>query len=155
MEYLMTYGWALLVIVIVIAILLIINPFSAPQGCRFEQIGFTCTNPAINGTGTLFLSITNGNNNAIRLLNVTCTGDKSAAAPVAGTGTDLATLQRQGAFQLNSTNNIRCTTAAGAQFTGTRGAEFSGKVWLYYRNEEDGADYPVRTVSANIVAKVS
>ena len=37
MEYLVTYGWALLVIVIVIAVLLYINPFRAPEQCLFDH----------------------------------------------------------------------------------------------------------------------
>ena len=65
MEYLMTYGWALLVIVIVIAILLIMNPFSAPQSCKFDQIGFACDNAVVTTGGVLLMGVINGNNNAI------------------------------------------------------------------------------------------
>ncbi len=51
MEYLMTYGWALLVIVIVIAVLIYINPFRAPEQCVFDQAGFLCQKPVLLVTG--------------------------------------------------------------------------------------------------------
>ena len=47
MEYLMTYGWALLVIVIVIAILLVIlgRMVKGTPDCTFESAGFVCNQP--------------------------------------------------------------------------------------------------------------
>lgn len=51
MEYLMTYGWALLVIVIVIAVLLYINPFRAPEQCTFDQAGLYCERPVLQVAG--------------------------------------------------------------------------------------------------------
>lgn len=151
MEYLMTYGWALLVIVIVIAILLIINPFSAPQGCRFEQIGFTCGNPLINSNGQLYLSVVNGNNNAIKVVKIACTSDKSPAPPSFGAGLATAiTVPRQGNLTLNGE---QCKKDASTNVALAAGSEFSGKLWLWYQNDEDPASYPNRTISANIVAK--
>lgn len=41
----MTYGWALLAIIIVIAALLYLNPFRAPELCLFQQQGFSCSEP--------------------------------------------------------------------------------------------------------------
>ena len=45
MEYLMTYGWAILVIVIVITILAFYLPqlIKTPEGCLFSQPGFSCS----------------------------------------------------------------------------------------------------------------
>jgi len=156
MEYLMTYGWALLVIVIVIAILLIMNPFSAPQSCRFDQIGFTCDAPALASTGFLYVKFTNGNNNAVKLYGVQCTQAKSATPPTfTAPASPLATIQRQDYYQLNSTNAVKCTDSSGAALVGLKaGTDFSGKVWVYYKNDEDGSDYPMRTASANLVTKV-
>lgn len=159
MEYLMTYGWALLVIVIVIAILLIINPFAAPQGCRFDSVGFQCANNVVVTTGgKLFMSITNANNNAIKVYQVACTTDKSSAVPTMGA--PYATppnIQRQANFNVNSTypvaTGIICQKD-GSPYSAPAGTEFSGKVWIFYKNEEDGSDYPYRTASANIGTKV-
>ncbi|VVC00866.1 Uncharacterised protein [uncultured archaeon] len=171
MEYLMTYGWALLVIVIVIAILLIINPFSAPQGCRFDQTGFTCNNPVVDTDAKLFMSVTNGNNNAIKVCDIYCTGDRSPQPPAFSqltnlrtdkncTGTEVVILRRQESLEVSGfygTSAVKPLTCKGPDGVSTAsltaGSEFSGKVWIFYKNEEDGPDYPIRTVSANVVTK--
>ena len=157
MEYLMTYGWALLVIVIVIAILLIMNPFSAPQSCKFDQIGFACDNAVIvASTGNLLMGVTNGNNNAINVSGVICTSVKSSAvpAPPAWPAGSNVIVPRQGSLMINTTypvtGGIKCTGAST-----TQGSDFSGKIWIYYKNTGDGPDYPLRTASANIVTKVA
>ncbi len=153
MEYLMTYGWALLVIVIVIAILLIMNPFSAPQSCKFDQIGFACNNIAVTNQ-TLLGSFTNGNNNAIKIYAVNCTKSSAAqpATPVVSSGASpIGEIGRQGAFEFTTaagSHKISCPDAST-----TAGTDFSGKIWVFYKNSEDGTDYPVRVVSANLVTK--
>ncbi len=148
----MTYGWALLVIVIVIAVLLLINPFSAPEGCRFDQVGFTCTKPVIKAAaGGLFTAITNGNNNDVNIYKAVCTSDKSSVAPASLTGGSAALVPRQSVYSINSTNVVSCSGGAAM----TAGSEFTGKVWILYTNTEDPADYPKRVASANIVAKVA
>ncbi len=159
MEYLMTYGWALLVIVIVIAILVSLNLFSAPQGCSFEHAGFTCGSPVIDTNGLLFLPLTNANANNIKLVGVVCTADKSSAAPAVPTSGQSGNfgdkiIYKQSTFDLSSISGSQPTcTKGGSAFSGPAGTEFSGKVWVFYRNEEDGSNYPVRTISANLVTK--
>lgn len=150
MEYLMTYGWALLVIVIVIAILLMINPFSAPQGCRFDSMGFICGNPVIQADGALYLTITNGNNNNVNICGVVCTSDKSPTPPTAPSCTSPTSLPRQATATLNG---VKCQKSSTESLTLSSGAEFSGKLWLFYKNEEDGTGYPTRTASASVTAK--
>ena len=149
MEYLMTYGWALLVIVIVIAILLVMNPFSAPQSCKFDTIGFACDNAVVTTNGVLLMGILNGNNNAVNVSGVVCTSSKTSTVPANPGNFNGTLLARQGMLLVNTTSNILCTGAPT-----TKGADFSGKIWVFYRNAEDGSDYPVRTVSANIVTKI-
>ncbi|MCX8174957.1 MAG: hypothetical protein N3E51_02015 [Candidatus Micrarchaeota archaeon] len=156
MEYLMTYGWALLVIVIVIAILLIINPFSPPQGCRFDDAAFTCNNPVVSTNGGIFMQITNGKNNAINIYQIHCTSDKSPNPPKQTSFTLLKKLERQETYEVSPDGNnpLQCVDAYGVRLRPSAGSEFSGKVWVFYRNEEDGPSYPYRTVSANVVTKV-
>jgi hypothetical protein len=86
MEYLMTYGWALLVIVIVIAVLLYINPFRAPEQCIFDQAGFLCNKPilfATTGHGSngnvLHAQLTSGQRQNIVITDMVCL--KSRANP--------------------------------------------------------------------------
>ncbi|VVC02238.1 Uncharacterised protein [uncultured archaeon] len=162
MEYLMTYGWALLVIVIVIGILLVLNPFQAPQGCRFEQLSFTCTNPIVQAAnGRIYMSVTNGNNNAIQVLNVTCVAGTTPTAPSFSTGvfSNSGTIQPQTAFDLSSGTNYticRKSNTDSGTYTGAAGNSFSGKVYVYYRYIEDptGVGYPARVAIATVTTKL-
>jgi len=153
MEYLMTYGWALLVIVIVIAILLIMNPFASPQTCKFDTVGFACDNIAVRANDTRLVgSILNGNNNAVDIFNVTCL-KSSAPQPATPTGNKIDTLGRQGAFAFNVTAGTNHTVAC-ADASKTPGTDFSGKIWVFYKNAGETSDYPMRVVSANLITKV-
>ena len=175
MEYLMTYGWALLVIVIVIAILLLINPFSAPQGCRFDQLGFTCSNAIVTGSnGFVYLSVTNGNSNAITVTNVTCVSGTSPTTPpfttqytsgVNGAFWYNSLIQPQTTFSLTNyttgvagtyTQNVTCRMGYNnpAVFSGTPGTTFSGLVYIYYKNQQDPPNYPDRVAVATVTTKV-
>ena len=60
MEYLMTYGWALLVIVIVLALLLIIlgGYLQGTPSCTFQEAGFVCNEPVVPVVGKDTLSST-------------------------------------------------------------------------------------------------
>jgi hypothetical protein len=72
MEYLMTYGWALLVIVIVIAILMFINPFQL-ETCMFTTPGFHCEGHRLVVDGdnvALYATITNANQKAIDVVAI-------------------------------------------------------------------------------------
>ena len=166
MEYLMTYGWALLVIVIVIAILISLNLFSAPQGCNFDRAGFSCGSPVIDTNGMLFLPLTNGNPNNVKLVAVVCTAGSSSVAPTLPTTVpqsghgyfaDMA-INRQSTYDVSTdaTRQPQCTKVDGQTAFGpvSAGTEFSGKIWVFYKNEEDGSNYPIRTASANIATKV-
>ncbi len=154
----MTYGWALLVIVIAIAILLIINPFAPPQGCRFDQVGFSCNNPVIQSSSALFLQINNGNNNAIKVCKVVCTTDKTAPT-LATCGTPLVTLRNGQTYETTVTgaggHTTNCYTNAGATvlLNPAAGASVTAKVYLFYQNEEDTTSYPPRTAIATVTTK--
>ena len=162
MEYLMTYGWALLVIVAVIAVLLIINPFSAPAGCRFDLIGFQCANPLIKADPSgvlLYVQITNSNNNAVKLNKAYCTTDRSTTLPVNAfnDATNISssdqTVQKQ---QTVTLSGIKCyKSGTTEQVVLSAGNDFAGKLWLFYNNDEDASTYPNRTVSASITGKAT
>jgi len=64
MEYLMTYGWALLVIVIVIAILLIMNPSPRRRAASLTRLALRATTRLSHGRRPPH-GVINGNNNAI------------------------------------------------------------------------------------------
>ena len=161
MEYLMTYGWALLVIVIVISILLFLNPFATPAGCRFDQLGFTCTTPVIQANGALFMKLTNGNSNNVVIQSVVCVLDKTNTRPTFTTGGWVPVggqqFPRETTLETTTTgvgaHAVTCQSSTGTTLNMPVGSDFSGRVWVAYRNEEDPGNYPVRVASATITTK--
>jgi hypothetical protein len=171
MEYLMTYGWALLVIVIVIAVLLWINPFKAPEQCIFDQAGFVCSRPVLVQNSTIFADITNGNQKSIVVVGVACVKgrsplpgevDKWPTGFLAGTvnSTNKKTVEYQGIFNLgqNSTDTgtmaTTCRDNAGVKVQLKQNEDFNGRLYIAYRFSDDSDFVPAKIVGANLVTKV-
>ncbi len=76
MEYLMTYGWAILVIVIVLAALLFLGVFSVgsnvPEECIMES-GWQCKAKLNVTSAVLNMTLTNGRPNSITVNGTYCT----------------------------------------------------------------------------------
>lgn len=161
----MTYGWALLIIVIVLAALVALNPISTPATCRFDQVGFGCNElPTMNTQGKLYLRVTNSQNNDISIIDAVCIDDKSAtppawgATPLYGNGAASLLVPRQGMVDLSTAQGKAVTCHKGSvagPSSFSVGEEFSGRVWIKYRNTEDPATYPNRTASATVTMKVA
>ena len=153
MEYLMTYGWAILIIMVVLAVLFylgVLNP-PTPEQCVFPA-GITCISSKLNTTGGLTLLIGQGTGHPISVTGVNCTMNSSASW-----ATDQLAL---GAANLNYTPNtlnvpvnitsggqatvaliggtggigsVTCKDANGGAISGVAaGAAFNGKIYLRY-----------------------
>ncbi len=150
MEYLMTYGWALLVIVIVISVLLLLNIGPSPQ-CNLDDQSIRCdqTLPVlanVSNQPTLFVVINNGRSDGIAVTGVACSKDTSAAPTYVTpfTAVNISAGAR-------ATVSFKCTDASGVQ----KGSTFSGKLYVQYTSNNDPANFPAHTTSGAIVAKYS
>ena len=92
MEYLMTYGWVLLVIVIAISILLSITVFHTPEHCIFGDPSFSCSGPRLLSKdptapsdadsvagNLLYVTITNGMPGSIQIVGMACASSHAPA----------------------------------------------------------------------------
>jgi len=115
LEYLMTYGWALLVIVIVVAALYamgVLNPSSYAQNqCRTFQ-HFTFNDQKLNTT-TYVLDVTNGGTAQVSVSNLKV-GSAAAAAPTVSD----ADIQPGDRFTLTTTT-VPAGLTAGNEFKDT------------------------------------
>jgi len=155
MEYLMTYGWALLVIVLVLGALIylqVLNPQARLQDSCNLPIGFKCDVASLNGNGMLELAITN--QQAVQM--------EVALACATGTQTkddDLKTALEQQGIQTetlspgqSATLNCNLNQVSGSSFTGKNlGDMASGEVFVKY-NDGTAAD---KYVKGTFTAKVS
>jgi len=107
LEYLMTYGWALVVIVIVIAALFAFGVFETQINCRTNSTQLLLTNYAVD-SNTIQLNIKNGEPNPIVISAFTGNPDPvtwaSGNPTLSATDSNVFTLT--GAFTGNITEEI-------------------------------------------------
>lgn len=125
-EYLMTYGWAVLVIVVVLAILFLFNVFNgggAPNTCQ-SLSNFACVStPVLNSSGWLGIELGNYGQETVAT-GIACT-NSSASAPSSFSPLPNIDMQNSLSYQLS----IKCPVASGAI-----GSRFNGAVWLQYES---------------------
>jgi hypothetical protein len=149
MEYLMTYGWAILVIVIVLALLAFFLPrlTKTPEVCQFSQPGFGCSdNPAvvINSSTQQVeaaFNLQNGKGQAVNVSKILCTtgsfsdANYSFATPVTP-GNELV--------PAGSTRRMSaiCVDANGNPISLTPNSDFKGVIVIYYNYVNDVTTIP-------------
>lgn len=95
LEYLMTYGWALVVIIIVIAALFAFGIFNPPAAGTCSGLNKLLYKDHSLTSGVLTISLANGTGSAIDTISATYTGSCTAATGVAtptnpGLGSDFS-----------------------------------------------------------------
>jgi len=147
MEYLMTYGWALLIIVAVIAILIVMNPLRPQEAFTFQDAGFSGSHQLITNSNTLMFQITNGFQRDIVVKAMNCTTDKSSQpTPVIGAE------EYYVALRPGETKTLSIGCSANRQFS--VGETFDGKLWVFYNWADDPSSFPQRMTAANVVTRV-
>ncbi|VVB66360.1 Uncharacterised protein [Candidatus Gugararchaeum adminiculabundum] len=152
MEYLMTYGWAILVIIIILAALLYLG-ILGPQtikSCTFSGSEIFCNTAKLTADPTsttgvkLSLEVQNGAPKTINIVGVACTA--SATAPtmtgyVVGTAANSKQVPSGQKSSLpgdlsGGAYTLYCTDGSGAAVTLPAGQPYTGKIYLAYC--EDG-----------------
>jgi hypothetical protein len=158
MEYLMTYGWAILVIVIVLAVLMFLNPFKAPETCLFQQPGFSCSEamPQVyteNGQTFISMKLFNKFGQNVKIHKVLCT-----TAAIGDVQYSWATLPTDttsiGAGASYTFASIPCVGPSGNQLELNPNSDFKGVVSVWYNFENDPDENIKRQASATLVTTV-
>jgi len=156
MEYLMTYGWAILIIMVVLAVLFylgVLNPSGmTPSQCTFPP-GFTCVTNKLKTNGFLYLIVGQGTGKNIRIMGINCTQNTSLTFPTDGrilwtspnnitvaSGSQV-TLANPGATDF--TNTTTCNLANGSPVATTLspmpiGSIYNGRVYINYTEIDTG-----------------
>jgi uncharacterized protein (UPF0333 family) len=149
MEYLMTYGWAILVIVIVLGILYVyLTQFSkAPTSCLFAEQGFSCAEkPLIYTVSTandvdIAVRLHNNQNDNIQIVKVLCTtGQPQLAKSDDGQAPSELLAPAVGSVVTSGTyvdlTNIKCKKADGkSNVQLAKGSDFHGTLIVWYTFE--------------------
>ncbi len=161
MEYLMTYGWAILIIAVVLGALFSLGVFGSGNllgtAC-IAQSGYLCSNPTLTAAGAL--TFTYGQNTGSEQYDtwLACTATQASTG-----GPNPQTYGSPGwqGFTGNSLISgqstpvtINCASATGAVFTGSIGQSYTGTIWSEYSTTSGGAPSIIAQV-ATLSVKVS
>ena len=156
MEYLMTYGWAILIIAVVLAALYSLNVFNAGASLGggnpcIGQSGISCSKALLTSTGLLSFTIGNGGASIFNAV-FSCVATSNSVSPTsivynaltsagAGGGTAATTTALDVVMSANITNsqtlsisNVQCwpTTGTASSTFSPIGTSFTGQIWMAY-----------------------
>ncbi len=125
MEYLMTYGWAILIIGVVIGVLYQLGVFS---GANFTATactaaaGYLCTTPIMNTSGYVLVSLGQASSQSITVTGIACSSNQSE--PTSFTGVNIV-------LQPNQQNSTAAAFACPIK-NKVIGQSFAGTLWIEY-----------------------
>ena len=146
MEFLMTYGWAILIMLVVIAILFMLGVFnpagSVPESCVLPA-GFSCYSYSIDSTGKLYLDLGQAKGRRISIRALTCSAEE---VPEPQT---ITTISIENGRHKVVAEGVQCVDENGDPYT--VGDSFRGKIVFTY--SEFGSDL-TRTATGDISGKM-
>jgi len=139
MEFLMTYGWAILVMLVVVAVLFylgVLNPQAvAPNSLTFPS-GFSAQEFKVEssgGTGMLTLDLGQGTGKAIEILGVACTNSETEPTNPGNVGN---LPLEPGEHALIANGDVECTGSSDGQY-------YKGKVYVWYMQADSMVDHKI------------
>ncbi len=140
MEYLMTYGWAILVIAVVLGALFGLGVFNGGavlgSGC-VAQPGYLCQQPRLGANGTLFVNIGQVGQQKITITSIGCSSTASEPTLFSNLRPSLIVLSSQ----IAQGTPFQCPLVSNSI-----GASFTGTLWIQYTTSQ----YPGVTIPAEI-----
>jgi hypothetical protein len=172
MEYLITYGLALFVILIVLAILVavVLPSLQAPETCQFTQPGFGCSTKKhvlvadSSDNIRILFQLDNQQGKSVEILDVMCTS--AAPANVRKSDVDTAepsafveqmaagTSRTFGGSASDLTEEVPCYDEQGNRLTLNAGSAFKGTLAVVYKFTEDVPSAPTRLAVATVTGNV-
>jgi hypothetical protein len=172
MEYLITYGLALFVILIVLAILVavVLPSLQAPETCQFTQPGFGCSTKKhvlvadSSDNIRILFQLDNQQGKSVEILDVMCTS--AAPANVRKSDVDTAepsafveqmaagTSKTFGGSASDLTEEVPCYDEQGNRLTLNAGSAFKGTLAVVYKFTEDVPSAPTRLAVATVTGNV-
>ena len=137
MEYLITYGWAILILAIALSALFVLGVFNSSgatgQICKINQ-GFSCLNYYMNTTGALVLTLTQTGSNYINITSIGCSSDPNNQHLIQYTK-----LSQQPYIPYGTAYSVtlQCYTSTGKPSINI-GTAFSGSLYINYVNDVTG-----------------
>jgi len=135
MEYLMTYGWAILVIIIVIAVLFyigVLNPRNlTPASCTFPP-GISCGSYKLSSTGYLTMYIGQATGRRVNITGINCTQNQAVPATYTAVVIPISNGE-QAQVCFGTSGNCTCVAQTGTTaLSGNVGDSAKFKIYMTY-----------------------
>ncbi len=175
MEYLITYGLALFVILIVLAILVavVLPSLQAPETCQFTQPGFSCSTKKhvlvsdVNNDVKVLFQLDNNQGRGIIVTGFICstaTGANIRKTDIDGYMADNSyTIDQElsagqtmtfgapvSGGQMHFPNEVWCVDEGGNRLSLTPGSAFKGSIAVMYNFQDDVPGAPARLAVATV-----
>ena len=127
MEYIITYGWAMLIIAIVLAALFnmyVFSQFEVPTAC-YSSTGFYCANPTIGTSGYLNVTMSQTIFSQMSIIGTACS--TSQQAPL--------TFQNINTTDVNTGQIVKLNFKCPILYANV-GSPFSGYLWILYNTPQ-------------------
>jgi len=156
MEYLITYGWAVLIMLVVVGVLFYLGIFNpkAIAACSFQTPGFTCyayklaSNTSNNEHG-LILDLGQATGHDIKVTGINCTASGTWIVTEFTAAQGNVTVSSGNHKMLNGTSTnpgviVNCYKADGSTIgTTDASAYYTGKIYVHYYDTETNLDHKV------------
>lgn len=136
MEYLLTYGWAILVISIVLSAFLYLGVFNSGTFVNSQciaQADFSCLTAQMTPNGQITFNVQQNTMTNINVTAVACNATVSYAG--------MQSLSPQASMSIGSNrtfSGLQCYTSKGAAFSGSVGTVYTGYIIMNYTNVQSG-----------------
>jgi hypothetical protein len=142
MEYLMTYGWAILIIAVVMVALFSLGILGGnPLGTACLPLsGYICQTPVLHGT-SFTVTIGQATGSTWYAVNVIWNPQGQGTPATSGSGTGSITAQQYvavvGGLASGATSSVTFTFSAGS--SAVTGTTYAGTLWASYATASSGA----------------
>lgn len=155
MEYLITYGWAVLIMLVVVGVLFYLGLFTQNPvaTCTFQNAGFSCysyklTSNNGSGVGGLIIDLAQGTGHDIKVVGFNCTTNNAFTVTDFDAATSNVTIPTGSHSMLNGsiTNLIpfACYKPDGSKLeTPDAQSFYKGKIYIHYWDLETNMDHKV------------
>ncbi len=152
MEYLTTYGWAILVIAIVAAVLFSIGVFNPtpPSSCDLPA-GFTCSSVAMSNNGVLTVTLFQTTSTPVNVTAIGCNTNTTVSNTIMTIPHNPPSNQVTVQIGSDYTMSLQCYKG-GVAYNGLVGSAYSGYLILNYTQQYSGLPH---TLYGELSVKVS
>jgi len=142
LEFLTTYGWMFMILIIVLVVLTFFGMFNPPKPdvCAFPA-NFVCRGWKLTTDGNLTLDLYQNTNHNINILGINCTKEVDQNNPQFFPA-NIYIHKSDHEIIANGTN-VRCLGTNGVPVSGNIGGSFSGKLAIYYIENDTGMPHVV------------